>query len=239
MGKDFMLDQVTKEFKGEGFSTAAIHSISMRIPHNHVTAITGPSGSGKSTLLSLLGALDQPSHGTIYYGKKKLHTYKAKQLSRFRYEEIGFVFQQFHLLPTLTALENILSPLFPRKGHANKEKEARELLKKVGLEGKESSLPSQLSGGQQQRVAIARALINHPSWILADEPTGNLDSVSSKNIMDLLLNIQRENQCGVILVTHDKKVAERADSIIEFKDGHVLEVKSHDEIYLRELEKES
>jgi ABC-type lipoprotein export system ATPase subunit len=224
MNKDFVLNQVTKEFKGEGFTTAAIHSISIEIPHNQMTAIIGPSGSGKSTLLSLLGALDKPSNGSIHYGKEQLNNYKAKQLSKFRYEEIGFVFQQFHLLPTLTALENVLSPIFPHKKKPSKDKVAKELLKQVGLSGKENSLPSQLSGGQQQRVAIARALINNPSWILADEPTGNLDSVSSENIMKLLLDIQKENQCGVIMVTHDKKIAERADRIIEFQDGKILEV---------------
>ncbi|TYS17508.1 ABC transporter ATP-binding protein [Rossellomorea vietnamensis] len=224
MNKDFVLAQVTKEFKGEGFTTAAIQSISIVIPHNQITAVIGPSGSGKSTLLSLLGALDKPSNGSIHYGNEHLNKYKAKQLSKFRYEEIGFVFQQFHLLPTLTALENVLSPLFPHKRDPSKDKEARELLKQVGLSGKEGFLPSQLSGGQQQRVAIARALINNPSWILADEPTGNLDSVSSENIMKLLLDIQKENQCGVIMVTHDKKIAERADRIIEFQDGKILEV---------------
>lgn len=224
MQKNFILDNVTKEFKGDGITTAAIHSISLEILHNQITAIMGPSGSGKSTLLSLLGALDKPSHGSIFYGKEQLDKYKNKQLSTFRFKEIGFIFQQFHLLPTLTAIENVLSPLFPRKNDPAKKLKALDLLNRVGLGDKIHSLPSQLSGGQQQRVAIARALINNPSWILADEPTGNLDTKSSANIMELLQEIQLENQCGVIIVTHDQEVAKIANEIIEVEDGKVFGV---------------
>ena len=223
MLKNFKLDNVSKEFNGEGFTTAAIHSISIEIPQNQITAIMGPSGSGKSTLLSLLGALDKPSSGSIHYGEELLGKYNNKQLSTFRFEEIGFVFQQFHLLPTLTVIENVLSPLFPRKKDPSKKKKALDLLHRVGLEDKINSLPSQLSGGQQQRVAIARALINEPSWILADEPTGNLDTTSSEIIMELLKEIQVENQCGVIMVTHDHEVAKIAHQIIEIQDGKVYE----------------
>jgi len=224
MQKNFILENVTKEFKGNGITTAALHSISLKILHNQITAIMGSSGSGKSTLLSLLGALDKPSNGSIYYGNEQLDKYKNKQLSTFRYKEIGFVFQQFHLLPTLTAVENVLSPSFPHKNDPSKKQKALDLLNRVGLGDKIHSLPSQLSGGQQQRVAIARALINSPSWILADEPTGNLDTKSSENIMELLKEIQEENHCGVIIVTHDQEVAKIADEIIEVQDGKVFVV---------------
>jgi ABC-type lipoprotein export system ATPase subunit len=223
MTKDFLLENVSKEYKGEGYTTTALHSVSLKIPHNKINVITGPSGSGKSTLLTLLGALDTPSNGNIYYGDQLLDGFSSKRLSTFRFEEIGFVFQQFHLLSSLTAIENVLSPMFPYRKRNSMIARAEKLMDRMGLKDKAGSLPSQLSGGQQQRVAIARALINNPSWILADEPTGNLDSASSMNIMTLLKEIQEENQCGVIMVTHDQNLAGNAHRVIEVQDGKVLE----------------
>jgi ABC-type lipoprotein export system ATPase subunit len=223
MSKDFLLENVTKEYKGEGFTSKAINSISLNITHNKVTAIMGPSGSGKSTLLTLLGALDKPTHGSIHYGTEQLDRLTSKELSKFRFEEIGFVFQQFHLLPTLTAVENVMSPLFPHKKSSSGLANALLLLDRMGLKDKADSLPSQLSGGQQQRVALARSLINNPSWILADEPTGNLDSDSSDMIMKILMDIQAENQCGIIMVTHDHNIAKSAHQMIRVKDGKILE----------------
>jgi len=139
----------------------------------------------------------------------------------FPYEHIGFVFQQFHLLPTLTALENVMSPLFARKVSYNKAERAKEVLVNVGLADKLNALPSQLSGGQQQRVAISRALVHEPDWLLADEPTGNLDTETGETIFELMQEMNRKKGCGVIFVTHDSKLAEKADRVIEMQDGEV------------------
>jgi ABC-type lipoprotein export system ATPase subunit len=147
---------------------------------------------------------------------------KGNKLADFRFENIGFIFQSFNLLPTLTALENVTAPLFPRKVPFDKIARATELLDQVGLADKLNSLPSQLSGGEQQRVAIARALVNKPKWLLADEPTGNLDSKNGENIYELIHTIKRENNCGVLLVTHDLQLASRGDRMIEMKDGAVI-----------------
>ncbi|WP_328515425.1 ABC transporter ATP-binding protein [Halobacillus yeomjeoni] len=186
------------------------------------TAIVGPSGSGKSTLLSIVGTLDMPSGGEVFYEGAKLSE-KENVIADFRFEKIGFVFQQFHLLPTLTALENILAPVMTRKVDYDKKARARKLLDRVGLKDKENSLPSQLSGGQQQRVAIARALVHKPDWLLADEPTGNLDTEPGEVIFNLLKEVNEEEGCGVIFVTHDDELAAKADRRIHMVDGRVIE----------------
>ncbi|GAA0427811.1 ABC transporter ATP-binding protein [Virgibacillus sp. AGTR] len=167
---------VSKVFKGDGVETFALEKINTCFVEGELVAIVGPSGSGKSTLLSLIGALDVPSEGEIIYRNESIHKYSQNRLADFRFEHIGFIFQQFHLLPALTALENVMSPLFSRKVSCNKKERAESLLSQVGLADKLHALPSQLSGGQQQRVVIARALVHEPSWLLADEPTGNLDT---------------------------------------------------------------
>lgn len=216
--------QVTKQYEGDGVITNAVSEVDVMFKKGEFTAIIGPSGSGKSTLLSLIGTLDQVSSGTILYDGKEINHKQKKKLADFRFEEIGFIFQQFHLLPTLTALENVMTPVFSRKVPYNKHKRAEEVLAQVGLSDKVNALPSQLSGGQQQRVAIARALIHKPSWLLADEPTGNLDSETGEQIFHLLQELKEVEGCGVVFVTHDSALANRADKVIVMKDGSMIEV---------------
>lgn len=213
---------LTKTYHGDGVKTQAVNQLNLTFKHSEFTAIIGPSGSGKSTLLNLLGTLDQPTQGQILYDGQAVGTKSNAQVADFRFEQIGFIFQQFHLLPTLTVLENVLTPLFGRKVRYNKQARAKEVLDYVGLAGKASALPSQLSGGQQQRVAIARAVVHKPSWLLADEPTGNLDSEASERIYHLLDQLHREDGCGVIFVTHEAHLAHRADRILTMKDGHII-----------------
>lgn len=213
---------VNKEFQGDGISTYALQDINVRFDEGELVAIVGPSGSGKSTLLSLLGALDLPTDGEILYGDSPINKLNSKKLADFRFENIGFIFQQFHLLPTLTALENVMSPLFSRKVPYDKKERAENLLTQVGLENKFNSLPSQLSGGEQQRVAIARALVHEPSWLLADEPTGNLDTDTGEIIFNRLTTLNRQKGCGVVYVTHDHELASRADRIVEMKNGKII-----------------
>lgn len=185
-------------------------------------SVIGPSGSGKSTLLSILGTLDEPTSGEILHSSQPVHRLNSKQLADFRFENIGFIFQQFHLIPTLTSLENIMAPLFGRKVSYNKKQRAMELLEMIGLPDKANALPSQLSGGQQQRIAITRALVHEPKWLLADEPTGNLDSETGEIIFQLLKTLNKQKGCGVLFVTHDPKLADRANRKIEMRDGEIV-----------------
>ncbi|RLQ94212.1 ABC transporter ATP-binding protein [Falsibacillus albus] len=214
--------EVEKQFTGDGITTNALHQVNLKLKKGEFVAVVGPSGSGKSTLLSLLGTLDRPTNGEILYGEQSVSKMKVNEIADFRFENIGFIFQQFHLLPTLTALENVMVPLFSRRVPYNKKERALQLLEQVGLKDKLNSLPSQLSGGQQQRVAIARALIHEPHWLLADEPTGNLDSETGEVIFQLVSQLNKEKGCGVIFVTHDPLLAGRADRIIEMKDGEII-----------------
>jgi ABC-type lipoprotein export system ATPase subunit len=214
---------IEKSFTGNGMTTNILQSIHLSFNKKDFTTIVGASGSGKSTLLSLIGTLDLPTSGSIIFEGVDIATLKGNKLADFRFENIGFIFQSFNLIPTLTALENVTVPLFPRKVPFNKITRATELLEQVGLIDKLKSLPSQLSGGEQQRVAIARALINKPRWLLADEPTGNLDSKNGENICELIQTIKRENNCGVLFVTHDMQLASRGDRMIVMKDGAVIQ----------------
>ena len=222
MGLAISVQSLTKEFKGDGIKTLALDHVSINFQDGEFISIVGTSGSGKSTLLSIIGTLDLPTDGRLLFDGKDTKRFSQKQLADFRFNHIGFIFQQFHLLPTLTAMENVMSPLFARKVSYNKKQRAEEVLAKVGLSDKLHSLPSQLSGGQQQRVAIARALIHQPKWLLADEPTGNLDTENSEIIFDLLSSLNQEKDCGVIFVTHDPVLARKAGRIIEMKDGRIL-----------------
>ena len=215
--------QLEKTFEGDGSKTYALKSTSLTFEKGDFIAIIGPSGSGKSTLLSLIGTLDQPSSGTIQYDGVEVITKNKNALADFRFEEIGFIFQQFHLLPTLTVLENVMIAFYGRKVNYDKMARAKEVLIQVGLEDKFNALPSQLSGGQQQRVAIARALVHKPSWLLADEPTGNLDSETGEKIFQLLISLHEQENCGVIYVTHDPTLASRAKRMITMKDGSVIQ----------------
>jgi ABC-type lipoprotein export system ATPase subunit len=213
---------LNKVFDGDGIKTYALKNINLQFPEGEFVSIVGPSGSGKSTLLSILGTLDLPSKGELRYGGNKISSLNNKSLADFRFENIGFIFQQFHLIPTLTAVENVMSPLFGRKVSYDKKEKAIEMLVSVGLGDKVNSLPSQLSGGQQQRVAIARALVHEPKWLLADEPTGNLDTDTGENIFRILDELNKEKGCGVIFVTHDPELAKRANVQIVMRDGEII-----------------
>ncbi|KMK77506.1 ABC transporter ATP-binding protein [Alkalihalobacillus pseudalcaliphilus] len=226
MIKQIVCHELEKSFEGDSTKTIALKSTNLSFQKGEFTAIIGPSGSGKSTLLSLLGTLDKPTKGHITYDDENILSKRKSHIADFRFQEIGFIFQQFHLLPTLTSLENVLTPLFSRKVSYNKLNRAKEVLEQVGLKDKLQSLPSQLSGGQQQRVAIARAIIHKPSWLLADEPTGNLDTDTGERIYDLLKSLNEQEDCGVVFVTHDPLLAAKAKRIITMKDGVVLSEKA-------------
>jgi putative ABC transport system ATP-binding protein len=195
---------------------------SFSIDRGRAVAITGPSGSGKSTMLGLMAGLDTPTTGRILLDGTDITSLGEEELARLRGRLVGIVFQFFHLLPSLTALENVLVPL-EIAGVRDAERRARALLVDVGLEARGHHYPSQLSGGEQQRVAIARALANDPPILLADEPTGNLDSVTGHNIIELLVSINRERNRTLVLVTHDTELASLADEVISLRDGRVIE----------------
>jgi putative ABC transport system ATP-binding protein len=220
---EILLTDVTRRFRlGAGEALTALDGVTLRIAPQSVVALSGPSGSGKSTLLHLIGALEPPDAGTITVGGRTLGALSRRELAAHR-RRTGFVFQRFNLLPALTVLDNVMAPVLPYRVAFDKEARARELLAAVGLEGRESSLPSRLSGGQQQRVAIARALINRPPVVLADEPTGNLDTRTGAGIVDLLLGLRDEHGITVVLATHDSQVAARCDRVVRLLDGRVAD----------------
>jgi putative ABC transport system ATP-binding protein len=198
-----------------------LHPLDLTIASGKVAAITGPSGSGKSTLLGLLAGLDAPSTGRILIDGADITAMSEDDLARFRGTRIGFVFQFFHLLPSLTAWENVRVPL-EIAGVGNPGRRADDLLAEVGLGPRRHHYPSQLSGGEQQRVAIARALANEPAILLADEPTGNLDTATGHQVIDLLIDVNRRRTTTVVLVTHDQELAARADTTIALRDGRVV-----------------
>ncbi len=195
-----------------------LHPLDFTIASGEFVAIVGPSGSGKSTLLGLLAGLDAPSTGSIIVDGVDITTLTEDGLARLRGEKIGFVFQFFHLVPSLTAFENVLIPMEIAR-RRNPTARARQLLGEVGLADRGHHYPSQLSGGEQQRVAIARALANDPPIVLADEPTGNLDSTTGRAVMDLLLNVRRTRETTLVLVTHDAELAAHADTRLVLRDG--------------------
>ena len=199
-----------------------LHPTSFRIERGRSVAITGPSGSGKSTLLGLMAGLDTPSTGRVVLDDVNITMLGEEKLAALRGEMIGIVFQFFHLIPALTALENVLVPM-ELSGRPNPRARARELLDEVGLSERGHHYPSQLSGGEQQRVAIARALANSPPILLADEPTGNLDSANGRHIMELVRNIHSARGTTIVLVTHDAELAALADSRLILRDGRVVE----------------
>lgn len=205
-----------------GEEVHALDDVSLDIKPHEFVAVIGQSGSGKSTFMNMLGCLDRPDSGEISLDGTDILKCKEKELSVIRNQKIGFIFQQFHLLPKLTALENVELPLIYQGMPTKKRKEkAVKALKEVGLEKRMDHKPNQLSGGQQQRVAIARALVGEPSLILADEPTGNLDSRSGKEIMGLLHNLHEEGNT-IVLITHDNSIAMEADRQVQIKDGKII-----------------
>lgn len=213
------LENVSKAYRlGDGSTLTAADDITLTIEPGQFTAVVGASGSGKSTLLHLIGAIDRPDIGTITVGKSDITALGRRDLADYR-ASIGFIFQQFHLLPALTVTDNILAPLVARKTSYDRHERACELVVAVGLAGRESALPSQLSGGQQQRVAIARALVAEPQVVLADEPTGNLDSHTAAEILDLLRSLQHDHGTTLVMATHDHNIAATADYTIHIRDG--------------------
>jgi putative ABC transport system ATP-binding protein len=203
----------------------ALRGLSLEVASGEFISVMGPSGSGKSTLLNILGCMDRPTEGQVRLDGTDLGEVPHRQLPRIRREKIGFVFQQYHLLNHLTALENVMLPLrYADVGQKEARRRAEELLERVGLGDRMDHRPLELSGGQQQRVAVARALVNHPAIVLADEPTGNLDSKSGDEIMALLWQLNREGQT-FIAVTHDPRVAEKTERTIYLQDGRVVDEK--------------
>jgi len=201
----------------------ALRGISLDIRASEFLAIVGASGSGKSTCMNLIGCLDQPTRGTYRLGDADVSTLSVNERAAIRNGRIGFVFQNFNLLGRSTALENVALPMiYANVPFAEQRRRARELLAAVGLRGRDQHMPSQLSGGQQQRVAIARALANGPSLLLADEPTGNLDTQSSTEIMDLFLRLRRERRLTIVVVTHEPHVADYTERIVTFRDGRIV-----------------
>ena len=202
--------------------TQALLGAEFEIDRGEVVAVMGPSGSGKSTLLHVIGGIERADAGTVEVGDAEITALDRRRLARYR-QGVGFVFQRFHLLPALTALDNVLAPLLPRRPAGDPVARAARLLDAVGLAGRHHALPSQLSGGQQQRVAIARALIGDPALLLADEPTGALDSTTGAAVMDLLDALAEEHGFTVLTATHEPSVAARADRVLTLRDGRFLD----------------
>jgi putative ABC transport system ATP-binding protein len=206
---------------GDGAAVRALDDVSLDVVAGQVVAVIGRSGSGKSTLLHVAGAMDVVDSGTVSVNGRDIGRLGSAERAVYR-RSIGFVFQRFHLLPALTALDNVAAPVLPFKTPFDKRARARELLAAVGLEGREHDLPSHLSGGQQQRVAIARALVAEPLLLLADEPTGNLDSAVGAEVLDLLFSLHEERGLTLIVATHDTTVATRCARVIQLRDGRIV-----------------
>ena len=213
------VNNITKHYLLGSQKVEALRGVTFGIRQGEFIAIMGPSGSGKSTLMNIIGCLDSPTNGTYYLNNKEVSTLEGDELAGIRNREIGFVFQNFHLLARNSALDNVMLPLkYAGFNRDDQLKKARETLSKVGLESRMNHQPSELSGGQQQRVAIARALVNNPSILFADEPTGNLDSQTGHDVMQLFHNLHQQGQT-IILITHENEIAAKAQRVIYIKDG--------------------
>ena len=215
-------ENLTKIYGNEDNKTIALDDVSFSVKKGQFVSIIGASGSGKSTLLHLLGGVDKPTSGKVIINNIDIHQLIEDQLAEFRRKEIGIIYQFYNLLPIMNVKENIILPCQLDKRKVD-EKELNDLIRVLGLENRIAHLPNQLSGGQQQRVAIGRALINHPALILADEPTGNLDSKSSRELIELLKLSNKKYNQTILLVTHDEKIAQEADRTIIIKDGKILQ----------------
>ena len=217
-------DSVTKVYRTDRIETLALDAINLEIKGGEFVSVMGPSGCGKSTLLNLMGLLDEPSSGKIRLDGQTLNGYGDRAVARMRNEKIGFVFQEFHLINDLKVLDNVEIPLLYRSV-SSKERRALALaaLDRVGLSSRVHHFPSQLSGGQQQRVAVARAIVGKPRLILADEPTGNLDSRMGEEILGLLSELNKDQQATVVMVTHDSRLAERTDRTVRIFDGRQVQ----------------
>ncbi|OGW66745.1 MAG: ABC transporter [Nitrospirae bacterium RIFCSPLOWO2_02_FULL_62_14] len=211
---------LTMRLTAGGRTITILDNVSLDIPAKQMVAIVGPSGSGKSTLLGLMAGLDRPTSGSIILDGMEITGLPERDITRYRRQKIGYIFQSFHLIPTLTALENVAVPL-ELNGDAAADERANELLAAVGLRDRSGHYPVQLSGGEQQRVAVARAFACRPPILLADEPTGNLDSATGRQVIDLLLGINRDHGSTLVLVTHDQALAENAERIVSLRDGRI------------------
>ena len=215
------VEHLNKLFKSGDKSVTILHDISFAIEEGSACAIVGPSGSGKTTLIAICAGLERPTDGTVVLNGTAMHSASEDKLSRIRNQFVGFVFQSFQLLPSLTALENVMVPAEIR-GEKHARSRAQDLLRQVGLDARTHHYPIQLSGGEQQRVAIARAFMNHPRILFADEPTGNLDSETAREIVRLIFQLNAQAGTTLVLVTHDRELTEQANRVISLKGGRVL-----------------
>jgi putative ABC transport system ATP-binding protein len=215
------LQSVCKQYRADGIAVHALRDVSLYVDEGAFVALMGPSGSGKSTLLTVLGAMNPPTSGQVAIDGIEPYALSVERQADFRHEYVGFIFQQHHLVPYLTALENVMLPLtISPRSRRDKRRLAQEALARVDLSGKEKRLPAQLSGGEQARVAVARALVNQPPLLLADEPTGNLDSATGSLVLDLLTGLHRDGQT-IVMVTHDREAAGYAQRTVRLRDGTV------------------
>jgi putative ABC transport system ATP-binding protein len=214
------LQNIEKVYRTSTIETLALNSISLNIAKGEFLSIMGPSGCGKSTLLNIMGLLDNPSKGEVKIADQKIDHFTDKQLAQFRNTKLGFIFQSYHLINDLQVLDNVELPLLYRNSSAaERRKLASEALEKVGLANRMKHFPTQLSGGQKQRVAIARAIVGNPEIILADEPTGNLDSAMGNEIMDILIRLNKEEGTTIVMVTHDEHMAQKTHRLVRLFDG--------------------
>jgi putative ABC transport system ATP-binding protein len=221
------LSNVSKTVTSGSEKLTILHTVDLSIPAGQFVAVVGPSGSGKSTLLSLVAGLDAPTTGEIRLNGESINQLSEDELARLRGAKVGFIFQSFHLIPSLTAYENILVPLEIRRMPEARSR-AQKLLDEIGLHERGHHYPAQLSGGEQQRVAIARAFSNDPAILLADEPTGNLDSRNGAHVFELLIKLNRERGTTLVLVTHDRALAEQADRMISLHEGRIVDDVEYD-----------
>ncbi|MBA2858347.1 putative ABC transport system ATP-binding protein [Methanococcus maripaludis] len=225
------LKNVWKIYPMGDFEVQALKNVSLDIEKGDFVAIVGASGSGKSTMMNMVGCLDIPTKGTVILKSNDISKLSESKLSKLRGESIGFIFQQYNLIPSMTALENVMLPLqFQEVNDAEAKKRAEAVLKLVGLSDRVNNRPSQLSGGQQQRVSIARALACKPEIILADEPTGALDSKTGKEVIAILQKLWKENKNTIIMITHDMNIAKAANTVVELKDGNIVNIEKNKEI---------
>jgi len=222
MGFEVRLEAVSKRYAADGEAVVALGEVDLHVDPGAMLAVMGPSGSGKSTLLHVVGAMDRPDSGTVQVDDFTVTTLSRSERAAYR-RRIGFVFQRFHLLPALTVLDNVVAPVLPFRTDFDKFERGRTLLASVGLADRERSLPSKLSGGEQQRVAIARALIGEPGLLLADEPTGNLDSVTGADIVQLISDLRTEKDMTVIVATHDPVIASACERVVTMRDGRMVD----------------
>jgi putative ABC transport system ATP-binding protein len=214
------LENIEKVYRTDKIETVALSNINLQVQEGEFISIMGPSGCGKSTLLNIIGLLDAPTNGKVQLNDTKINGYRDKQLAKIRNEQLGFIFQTFHLIPDLSVVDNVEIPLLYRKlSGAERRKMALQALEKVGLISRVHHFPSQLSGGQQQRVAIARAIVGKPRILLADEPTGNLDSQMGDEIMNILMDLNHNGKTTIVMVTHDPRLAEKTERIVRLFDG--------------------